>query len=504
MDQQLNGGSIPYDFTQYNTWIQKLFLIDPQNGKITEYPEALVYIGGDETPSAEDTTFREYHYSLKNIREAFSLQQYCMVPGTNESIIHALASNFLLNAFIAWNVPLYQRANATLSLNSIFQKNFTTALSFGETHFCKASENEIFGNVQLESKIMELNNQLAYQKNTIDSQAQLLSIAAEEQAVLKSAIDSSTNEQNLAIENLTKQFQQQYNELQVSTDAIVKEKNVTLIQEIEQLKGILANIQQDHQRELKKVMESNEIIVHDCNEKLKTTELLKNQEIEYMKEKCKSEVQEMRHQCTNQLQDMKIKCEKEIEKNKQIIKDEFQIQYDVVLRDLKTSEELNKQYQKDVPKLYKKLQEYKVKNNSLVEGFELRGQKLETQENLYTQQLATQKNLYEDKLVQTQANVNSLQQQVNLLTLQLTTKSSEFQTEIGRVRNEEKIDCTNQLTKLASDSNARYEKTLEIYKLQAAKEINQLNYDHKLQLELQEKKRDLIQDSNNSSNCIII
>lgn len=491
MEQQLNGGSVPQDFYQFQTWLKSLFTVD-QTGNVIENPNALQYTGG--STNEEDRLIREKMYSFANIREAYYLQQMCKDiptsenPNPSETIVHALADNCLLNAFIAWTVPLENRALASQSLMNIFQNNFQTAVKIGDTKFCKTPQNEIFVNNALNQEIINLKQQLLYEKSTIDSQAQLLVTAAEEQSVLKSAIEAMKREQNDATDSLVRTWQEKYNELQYATDAIVKEKNITLLQEIEQLKVILGTIQDRHgnelkmvnenyQNEIKKLTEQNDTILKDCKDKVNTTEMLKMKDIELIKQQSRSEIQ-----------DIKQQYEKDKDDIKKTLKDEFQSQYSDLKNRYNYMEESNKKYREDCKKLLNRITKLEQSNGEFAEGMDLRNQ-----------EITTQKAIYEDKLNQYLASNTSLQQQLNLITLQLTTKTTEFQTEIGRVRNEEKMDCANNLSQLKELNETQIRQSEMLLKLKHKMELEELNRTFKVQLEQQKTE-----NSNNVNNCVIM
>lgn len=473
----LQAGYIPQNVVTegFSAWLNSLFPSDILNpGMLAENPEALVYTGSSTTQADDD--IRNFLYNFGNIREAFLLRKICITEGRSESVIHALVDNFLLNAYAHWNLPPERRTEFIRAQASTFQSNSAIAEKIGSIPFCSlpdVKDTEIFFVNRLKADVTKLNEEIHARDATIQSQNELLLSAAEQKNLLDGTIRTLQETQNTALLTMKETFEKRYQELQNATDALIAEKNQDLYEKAQMLEAELIKVRLEHERELSKALQSSSIIEAQMKEKVSAFKELYEKDLLLIKKDCDRRMADKDEQ-------VKILMDSKLD----IVKSEFISKYKI----LQTKyEALKTKHAALVKTSEKREEEYKVMalqnselsqtRKNMAEGLELRDT-----------EIRTQKRLFEEARERYTAKIQSLEQQLSSVSLQLGTKTSEFESELSRMRAEKDIQCNNELAKLAKESDARYQQSIHLIKNMCEAKMEELKKSHRLELQYSRKR----------------
>lgn len=472
----LQAGYIPQNVVTegFDAWLNSLFPSDISNpGMVSENPGALVYTGASTTTG--DDEIRNMLYSFANIREAFLLRRLCKTESRTESIVHALVDNFLLNAYAHWNLSPEKRMEFIRTQASTFQSNAVISEKIGSLPFCSLpdqKDNEIFLSNRLKAEIARLMQELASRDATIQSQNDLLVTAAEQKSILEGTIRTIQDTQTTALLSMKENFEKRYTDLQNATDALIAEKNQDLYEKIQLLEAELIKVRVEQERELAKALQSSNIIEMQMKEKANAFKEVYEKDILLIKKDCERKLADKDEQ-------VKILIDSKLD----IVKSEFISKYKI----LQTKyEALKSKYSALSKTSEKREEEYKIlalqnselgqTKKNMAEGLELRDT-----------ELRTQKRLFDEARDRYMAKMSSLEQQLSSTALQLGTKTSEYETEVARLRAEKDIQCTNELAKLSKESDARYQQSISMIKSVCEAKIEEIKRNYKLDLQMRKR-----------------
>ena len=261
---RLTGGFLGYS-NQVENWLNVLFEYDASNpGVPIEHPDRLVF--ASLTDGADmDQDMRNSLYSFDKIKEAFFLHKICQPPQGGESIVKALADNFLIHAYALWNFSsATERSQFMREQATVFQQNSNTSERIGSLPFCRISQpgqNEIFlfegelrRNADLQLALQGLQTQLA-------SQQTLLEQAAEQRIVLEQSLEVAQSATEKAVAQTQAFANERYQKLQIMTDALIADANAGLLESNKEFRRELDTLQVQSAKEvanLQKLLEGKD------------------------------------------------------------------------------------------------------------------------------------------------------------------------------------------------------------------------------------------------------
>jgi hypothetical protein len=423
-------------------WLSSLFQPDPrQPNSVVEQPGNLVFLGGESTE--QDAFARRSAYSFDKIRQAFFLHKMCQV-GNKETIVKALADNFLISAFAAWNLGASKRAEFMRLQASTFLTNRDSSESIGTLPFCASEDeqtNEIFevgalrvNRMQLESKIVEL-------QQLIGSQQQLLNVAAEDKRVLTEALERSKETLNSAVFAVRDTDEKRYKQLQAATDVLVAEKNQELLQALDDARRNLDMFQRDRDSQVRQLEEIIRGLSTDLETKVQSERALAAKEIENGKLKCEATLaardQEFNVAVTGKLNALATTHKNELAKAAA----ELNARESELRSTVKALDDLRKEF----AMLATQAGAMRTKMSNMEEGIELR-----------EREIATLRNQLEDTRITNASRVQTLESQVVNLNLQLGSKAKQFDTEVAALRSQAQAACAEDVARLARQADERH------------------------------------------------
>jgi hypothetical protein len=314
--------------------------------------------------------------------------------------------------------------------------------------------------------------ELASRDATIQSQNDLLVTAAEQKSILEGTIRTIQDTQTTALLSMKENFEKRYTDLQNATDALIAEKNQDLYEKIQLLEAELIKVRVEQERELAKALQSSNIIETQMKEKANAFKEVYEKDILLIKKDCERKLADKDEQ-------VKILIDSKLD----IVKSEFISKYKI----LQTKyEALKSKYSALSKTSEKREEEYKIlalqnselgqTKKNMAEGLELRDT-----------ELRTQKRLFDEARDRYMAKMSSLEQQLSSTALQLGTKTSEYETEVARLRAEKDIQCTNELAKLSKESDARYQQSISMIKSVCEAKIEEIKRNYKLDLQMRKR-----------------
>lgn len=436
-------------------WLSTLFATDPnQPTNVIEQPGNLVFVAGDTTE--QETFARNSMYSFAKIRQAFFLHKMCRTVPDKESMVKALADNFLVNAYATWNLPAARRADFLRLQSSLFQQNSQIAEAIGTLPFCSIedeSTNEVFEVASLRSQRIDLQQQIVQLVQGTESLKQLLNAAAQDKIILTQALDTARASAQAAIESVRETELKRYKQLQASTDVLVAEKNTELQQMLDDARRNMNMFQKDRDAQVLALEEMIQRLSSDVETKVKEVKVLANKDMEIAKGKCDATLaahdQEFNITMTGKLNALVATHKNELAKAAA----EINAKSDELRSANKSLEEVRKEF----AMLATQAGAMRQQMLNLEEGIELR-------ENA----IGVLRNQLEDTRVTNASKVQSLESQVVNLTLQLSSKTKQFDSEISSFKSQAQAACAEDVARLARQADERH--TQSIVSIKAATE----------------------------------
>jgi hypothetical protein len=434
--------------------LASLFQPDARNpSAIVEQPGNLVFLGGESTE--QETVSRNTAFSFDKIRQAFFLHKMCQV-GNRETIIKALADNFLINAFAAWTLSSGKRAEFLSLQAETFLSNRKSSESFGTLPFCATEDeqtNEIFEVGALRVKRMELEAQIVELQQLVGSQQQLLNVAADDKRILTQALERSKETLNTAVVSVRDADEKRYKQLQAATDVLVAEKNQELLQALDDARRNLAMFQNDRDTQVKQLEKVIRDLSSELETKVQTERAFAAKELENARLKCDATIaardQEFNITVTGKIAALATTHKTELAKAAA----EINAKESELKSAIKALDDLRKEF----AMLATQAGAMRLEMGNLKEGIELR-----------EREIATLRNQLEDTRVTNASRVQTLESQVVNLNLQLASKAKQFDTEVAALRSQAQAACAEDVARLARQADERHAQA--IASLRAASE----------------------------------
>ena len=487
----LQGGFTGSDGS-VDRWLASLFQPDPrQPNSVIEQPGNLVFLGGDSTP--QDALARESVYSFDKIRQAFFLHKMCRTVPQKESIVKALADNFLVSAFAAWTLGPSKRAEFMRLQASLFLSNREISESIGSLPFCSTEDentNEIFEVGALRVQRMELESQINSLSQTIGSQQQLLNVAAEDKRVLEQALATSRDTLQAAVESVRSAELTRYKQLQAATDVLVAEKNQELLQALNDARRNLEAFQRDRDTQVKQLEDALRSLTSELETKVQTERALASKDLANAKLTCETTLAardaEFNVAMTGKLAALATTHKNELAKAAADIgAKESELRSTV-----KALDDLRKEF----AMLATQAGAMRTRMGNLEEGIELR-----------EREIATLRNQLEDGRVTNASRVQALESQVVNLNLQLASKAKQFDTEVAALRSQAQAACAEDVARLARQADERHAQAIASIRSATEARIAEISRANAAQqMALRQQFEALAANSDGGGGCTIV
>lgn len=423
-------------------WLATLFQTDPrQPSSVVEQPGNLVFLGGESTE--QEAFARKSSYSFEKIRQAFFLHKMCQL-GNKETIIKALADNFLISAFAAWNLGAAKRAEFMRLQASTFLANRDASEAIGSLPFCATEDeqtNEIFEVGALRVKRMEMENEIVNLQQIIASQQQLLNVAAEDKRLLTDALERSKETLNLAVTSVRETDEKRYKQLQAATDVLVAEKNQELLQALDDARRNLDMFQRDRDTQVGQLEEVIHGLSSDLETKVQNERAIAAKDLENARLKCEALLsardQEFNISMTGKLSALATTHKTELAK--------AAAELNAKESELKSTTKALDDLRKEFAMLATQAGAMRTKMANMEEGIDLR-----------EREIATLRNQLEDTRMTNASRVQTLESQVVNLNLQLASKAKQFDTELAALRSQAQAACAEDVARLARQADERH------------------------------------------------
>ena len=432
-------------------WISSLFRTDPnQPSLVIEQPGNLVFVAGDATDNESVT--RQSMYSFDKIRQAFYLHRMCRTHGDGgmmkESMIKALADNFLISAYASWTKSSGERDRFLRDQASLFGQNARISESIGSQPFCSiddASTNEIFEVAGLRSQRLDLEQQIVQLGQSIESLKQLLNTAAQDKILLTQALNTARASAQAAIESVRETERKRYSVLQASTDVLVGEKNSELIQALDDARRNMDMFQRDRNSQVLALEGVIQRLETDVEQKVKEVKTLASKDAEIAKGKYEAALaahdQEFNITMTGKLNALTITHKNELAK--------ASAEINAVSDELRAANGSLNDVRKEFAMLATTAGAMRQEIENLKEGIELR-----------EREISTLRNQLEDTRITNASKVQTLESQVVNLNLQLSSKTKQFDAEVSALRSQSQAACAEDVARLARQADDRHSQAI--------------------------------------------
>ena len=472
-------------------WLSTLFATDPnQPTNVVEQPGNLQFVAGDTTE--QETFARNSMYSFGKIRQAFFLHKICRTVPEKESMIKALADNFLVNAYASWNLPASRRGDFLRLQSSLFQQNSQISEAIGTLPFCSMEDpsmNEVFEVASLRSERIDLQQKIQQLVQGTESLKQLLNVAAEDKMILTQALNTARSSAQAAIDSVRETDLKRYKQLQASTDFIVAEKNAELQQLLDDARRNMNMFQKDRDAQVLALEETIRRLSKDVEEKVKEQKVLASKDLEIAKGKYDAAIaahdQEFNISMTGKLNALAA-----TQKNELANRD---AKINASMDELRSANKSLDEVRKEFAMLATQAGAMRQQILNLEEGIELR-----------EREIGTLRNRLEDTRVTNASKVQALDSQVVNLTLQMSSKTKQFDSEVAALRSQAQAACAEDVARLARQADERHSQAIASIKAATEARIAEISRSNASQQMALRHQFEALQANDGGSGCTIV